>query len=144
MLENSKKKTPIEGESQGYQFGAFKGVFLPSILTILGVIMFLRLGWVLGHVGLISTLLIVTLATSVTLLTGLSLSMLSTNTRIGGGGAYYIISRSLGLEIGGAIGLPLYGAQALGVAFYIAGFSEAVVTVFPALDPRVVGIITLI
>ncbi len=115
-----------ESKTSGYQFGTFQGVFTPSILTILGVIMFLRFGWVLGNVGLGLTLLIVTLATSITLLTGLSLSATATNMKVGKGGAYYIISRSLGLEIGAAIGLPLFLAQALGIAFYISGFSESV------------------
>jgi len=110
---------------KGYKFGTFKGVFTPSILTILGVIMYLRFGWVLGSVGLAGTLLIVTIATSITFLTGLSLSALATNMKVGGGGAYYIISRSLGLEAGAAIGLPLFFAQAFGIAFYVSGFTEA-------------------
>lgn len=114
-------------EAKGYQFGTFKGVFTPSILTILGVIMYLRLGWVTGHLGLVLTLVTVTLATAITFLTGLSLSAIATNMKIGGGGAYFIISRSLGLEIGAAIGVPLFLAQSIGVAFYIAGFSEALV-----------------
>jgi amino acid permease len=128
----------------GYQFGTFKGVFTPSLLTILGVIMYLRLGWVLGHVGLLTTLVIVTLATSITFLTALSLSALATNMKVGGGGAYYIISRSLGVEAGAAIGLPLYLAQALGISFYIAGFSESVVQVFPQSDATTVGLVTLV
>ncbi len=113
------------------QFGAFKGVFTPSILTILGVIMYLRFGWVLGNLGLPLTLLVVTMATSVTFLTGLSLAATATNMHIGGGGAYFIISRSLGIEIGSAIGVPLFLAQSLGVAFYISGFSEAFTQVVP-------------
>jgi solute carrier family 12 (sodium/potassium/chloride transporter), member 2 len=113
------------GQSRGYSFGAFKGVFTPSILTILGVVMYLRFGWVLGQVGLPLTLLIVTMATAITFLTSLSLSATATNMRVGGGGAYYIISRSLGIEIGAAIGVPLFLAQSIGVAFYITGFAEA-------------------
>jgi amino acid transporter len=132
-----------EGTKSG-GFGTFKGVFTPSILTILGVIMYLRMGWVLGNVGLWSTLLIVTLATSATLLTALSIAATATNMRVGIGGAYYMISRSLGLEAGAAIGLPLFFAQALGISFYIVGFAEAVSAAFPVLPPRIVGVVTLI
>ena len=120
-----KPKINVADDNGGYQFGTFQGVFTPSILTILGVIMFLRFGWVLGNVGLPLTLLIVTMATSITFLTGLSLSATATNMKVGKGGAYFVISRSLGLEVGAAIGLPLFLAQALGIAFYISGFAEA-------------------
>lgn len=132
------------GEVRGYGFGTFKGVFTPSILTILGVIMFLRFGWVLGNVGLAGTLLIVTMASAITFFTGLSISALSTNMKIGGGGAYFMISRSLGMEAGAAIGIPLFFAQALGIAFYIAGFSESVAGAFPLLSPKIVGVVTLV
>ena len=121
-------------KKQGYAFGTFKGVYTPSILTIFGVVMYLRFGWVLGNVGLPATLLIVTLATSITFLTGLSISAMATNMKVGTGGAYYIISRSLGLEAGVAIGIPLFFARAFGVAFYIAGFTEAVMSL-TGLDP---------
>jgi len=129
---------------KGYQFGTIKGVFTPSILTILGVVMYLRFGWVLGQVGLWNTLLIVTLATAITFLTSLAISELATNMRVGGGGAYYIISRSLGIEAGAAIGIPLFFAQALGISFYITGFSESVVHFFPNIPVHQIGIITLI
>ncbi len=138
-----------EPGKKGYAFGTFKGVYIPSVLTILGVVMYLRFGWVLGSVGLPATLLIVTLATSITFLTGLSLSALATNMKVGGGGAYFIISRSLGLEAGAAIGLPLFFAQSFGIAFYIAGFSEAVVGNLGAWLPafmtaKVIGVATLV
>ncbi len=133
-----------EKASAGYGFGTFKGVFMPSILTILGVVMYLRTGWVLGNVGLPTTIIIVTLASSITFLTAMSLAALATNMRVGGGGAYFIISRSLGVETGAAVGLPLYLAQALGIAFYIAGFSESLVQIVPSLDPTVVGMTTLV
>ncbi|MEA2068496.1 MAG: Na-K-Cl cotransporter [Verrucomicrobiota bacterium] len=127
-----------QAEKQGYAFGTFKGVYTPSVLTIFGVIMYLRFGWVLGNVGLAGTLLIVTMATAITFLTGLSISALATNMKVGGGGAYYMISRSLGLEAGAAIGLPLFFARAIGVAFYIAGFTEALMALgnpLPMFDP---------
>ena len=124
--------------------GTFGGVFTPSILTILGVIMYLRFGWVVGNVGLIGTLAIVTLATSITFLTGLSISSIATDQRVRIGGAYYMISRSLGIETGGAVGIPLYFAQALSVALYTIGFAESLAIVFPNLDQRTVGLVTTI
>jgi hypothetical protein len=84
--------------------GTFGGVFTPSILTILGVIMYLRFGWVVGHMGLWKTLLIVTISTSITFVTGLSISEIATDQVVRAGGAYYMISRSLGIETGGAVG----------------------------------------
>ncbi len=124
-------------------FGTFGGVFVPNILTILGVIMYLRTGWVVGNAGLYNTLIIVLIANLITLLTSLSISTISTNMKVKGGGVYYIISRSLGLEAGGCIGIPLYLAQALGIGLYLAGFSEAVVHLFPELNPKVLGIASL-
>ncbi len=121
--------------------GTFEGVFTPSILTILGVIMYLRFGWVVGHVGLGATLVIVTIATSITFLTALSIAAIATDQRVRAGGAYYMISRSLGIETGGAVGIPLFLAQALSVALYTVGFAESVVDVFPHLDIRVVGLL---
>lgn len=114
-------------------FGTFGGVFTPSILTILGVIMFMRTGFVVGEAGIWGALAILVLAKSITVFTGLSISAISTNVRVQGGGAYFLISRSLGPAYGGAIGIALYLAQALSVPFYILGFVEALVTVAPAL-----------
>lgn len=107
------------------KFGTFGGVFTPCTLTILGVIMFLRFGMVIGNAGIIHGLLIVLMAKVVTTLTALSLSAVATNTRIKGGGAYFLISRSLGVEFGGAIGLVFFLSQAISVALYVIGFTEA-------------------
>lgn len=134
-----------EAEKVGYQFGTFKGVFTPNILTILGVIMYLRFGWVLGNVGLVPTLVIVTISTALTFLTGLSVSTLATNMKVKTGGAYYIISRALGIEAGASIGLPLYMAQTLGISFYAIGFAESVIQIIPYADINIklIGIVTL-
>ena len=125
-------------------FGVFKGVFTPSILTILGVIMFLRMGWVLGHAGMIGTIAIVSLASGITFLTALSIASTASNMKIGGGGAYFMISRSLGGEAGAAVGIPLYFAQALGISFYLAGFAESLSAVFPMLDPVAISMGSLL
>ena len=123
---------------------AFGGVFTPSILTILGVIMYLRFGWVLGHMGLVNTLLIVTISTSITLLTGLSISAIATDQVVRAGGAYYMISRSLGIETGGTVGIPLFFAQALSVALYTLGFAESVVSIFPNWSLTLVALIVTV
>jgi solute carrier family 12 sodium/potassium/chloride transporter 2 len=112
-------------------FGTMAGVFVPTILTILGAIMYLRLGWVTGNAGLLGAFLIIVLAHLITLTTGLSVSSVATNTRVGAGGAFAIISQSLGIEIGGSVGVPLYLAQAISVALYILAFAEAVISLFP-------------
>ncbi len=124
--------------------GTFGGVYTPSVLTILGVIMYLRFGWVVGHVGLIGTLLIVTLSTLITFLTALSICTIATDRVVRTGGAYYMISRSLGIETGGAVGIPLYFAQALSVALYTIGFAESVVSAFGQFDQVNVALITTV
>ena len=104
----------------------FTGVFTPSILTILGIILFLRLGYVVGNAGLGRALIILALANGISLLTTFSLSAIATNLKVKGGGDYYIISRTLGLEFGGAIGIVLFLAQSLSIAFYCIGFGEVI------------------
>jgi amino acid transporter len=119
--------------------GTFEGVFTPTILTIVGVIMYLRLGWVVGTVGLGAAIVIIVLSHVATVTTGLALSSMTTNVRIGAGGFYSLISRSLGIEAGGAIGLPLYFSQAFSVALYIIGFTEVWRTIFPAHNIQLVA-----
>ncbi|WP_407084198.1 amino acid permease [Candidatus Atelocyanobacterium thalassae] len=123
------KKT---NKKQGLE--TFGGVYTPSTLTILGVIMYLRFGWVVGNAGLMGAILIVILANSITFFTALSVCAIATDRIIRTGGAYYMISRSLGIETGGAVGIPLYFAQALSVALYTIGFAESVVAAFPMLN----------
>ncbi|MCA9718075.1 MAG: hypothetical protein KC468_25615 [Myxococcales bacterium] len=111
------------------KFGTFTGVFTPTLLTILGVIMYVRIGWVVGNAGLGGAFLVLGLGILITTCTGLSLSSVATNTRIGAGGPYAIMNKSLGLEVGGSIGIPLYLTRPLGVAMYIFGFREGVLWV---------------
>ena len=112
--------------------GTFAGVFTPSILTILGIILFLRLGYVVGDAGLGQTLVILALANGISVLTSLSLSAAATNLRIKRGGDYYLISRTLGQEFGGAIGLVMFLAQSISIGFYCIGFAEVLANVLPA------------
>jgi amino acid transporter len=121
------------------KLGTFIGVFTPSILTILGVILFLRAGWVVGNVGLLGAIGIVVIANSVTLATALSVAAVATNMRVGAGGAYYIISRSLGVEVGAAIGIPLFLAQAFSVTLYAFGLAESLELLWPGLPQRPVA-----
>ncbi|TVR64275.1 MAG: Na-K-Cl cotransporter [Gemmatimonadales bacterium] len=130
MTEPLRTYPPEEPEGHR-RYGAFAGVFTPTLLTILGVIMYLREGWVVGNAGIVGGLLIILLAFGITSTTGLALSSITTNIRIGAGGAYSIISQSLGLEVGGSVGIPLYLSQALVIALYIFGFREGWLWIFP-------------
>ena len=105
--------------------GTFGGVFTPSILTILGIILFLRLGYVVGGAGLEQAFVVIAMANAISLLTSLSVAAVSTNLKVKGGGDYYLISRTLGISFGGAIGLVLFLAQSISVGFYCIGFAEA-------------------
>ncbi len=129
--KSNSSNEPIVQESG---LGTFGGVYTPSILTILGVIMYLRFGWVVGNAGLINTLIIVTISTAITFLTALSVCAIATDRVVRVGGAYYMISRSLGIETGGAVGISLYFAQAISVALYTIGFAESFVDAFPRLN----------
>lgn len=113
------------------KYGTFAGVFVPTLLTILGVILFVRHGWVIGNAGLLGGLGIVTLAFVIVTFTALSMSCITTNIRIRAGGAYSIISQSLGLEVGGSVGIPLYLAQTFAITMYIFGFREGWLYIFP-------------
>ncbi|MEM8961511.1 MAG: hypothetical protein AAGD38_08545, partial [Acidobacteriota bacterium] len=126
------------------KLGTFLGVFTPSVLTILGVILFLRLGWVVGQVGLAGAIGIVLIAHLITIATALSVSAVATNMRVGAGGAYYIISRSLGLEIGGAIGVPLFLAQTFSVTLYAFGLAETLQLLWPDIPMRATAALTVL
>jgi amino acid transporter len=107
------------------KIGTFGGVFVPSILTILGVIMYLRLPAIIGEAGLYMTLGIILLAHIISVTTGLSVSSIATDKKVEAGGTYYMISRSLGLPIGGTLGLALFVGLSFSVSLYLMGFAES-------------------
>ncbi|MCA8921317.1 MAG: Na-K-Cl cotransporter [Planctomycetes bacterium] len=122
---------PTEEPSSPIKFGTLVGVFAPTVLTILGAIMYLREGWTVGNAGLGGALLIILLAHVITITTGLAVSSIATNIRVGAGGAFAIIAQSLGLEAGGSIGLPLYLAQTVSTALYVLAFAEGWAAIYP-------------
>ncbi|NHF58837.1 Na-K-Cl cotransporter [Flavobacteriaceae bacterium TP-CH-4] len=136
LSKKSSKKDKVK------YFGTFQGVFTPTVLTILGVIMYIRHPWVVGNAGVVGAMVIVAISVAITLFTSLSMASMTTNIRIESGGAFSIISQSLGLEIGGSIGIPLYLAQACVVAMYIFGFREGWLWIFPDHNPLIIDILT--
>jgi amino acid transporter len=100
-------------------------VFLTAISTILGAVLFLRFGYAVGNVGLLGAVVLILIGHAVTIPTGLAIAEIATNLKVGGGGEYFIISRSFGATVGGAIGISLYFSQAISVAFYLIAFAEA-------------------
>gem|GEM_PF-2531935 len=117
----------MESATKNNKVGGFgvTAVFLTTISTILGAILFLRLGFAVGALGFWGTMVIIVLGHLITIPTALAVSEIATNTRVEGGGVYYIISRSFGLKIGSTIGLTLFFSQAISVAFYVIAFTEA-------------------
>ncbi|MDY6967186.1 MAG: amino acid permease [Spirochaetota bacterium] len=142
MSINLSSEKPIS--QSGQKFGTFLGVFTPSLLTILGLIMYLRFGWVVGNIGLPFTILIVLMSTSITFITALSASAVATNRRVGVGGEYYMISRSLGPELGGAIGIPLFLCRTLSITFYSFGLAESIISFWPNSDNTDILILTAV
>ena len=94
--------------------------------------MYMLLPSVVGNVGLGGALIIIALSHCISFATGLSVSSIATNRTVGAGGAYFMISRALGAPAGAAIGIPLFFAQALSVAFYVKGFTESIRSLLPA------------
>jgi amino acid transporter len=115
---------PLEINKTKGEFGTTP-VFMASISTILGAILFLRFGYAVGNVGLMGAFGIILLGHLVTVPTALAIAEIATNRKVEGGGAYYIISRSFGLNIGATIGIALYLSQAISVSFYIIAFVES-------------------
>uniref|UniRef100_A0A665V4D0 Solute carrier family 12 member 2-like n=1 Tax=Echeneis naucrates TaxID=173247 RepID=A0A665V4D0_ECHNA len=142
-----------EAKGGTVKFGWVKGVLIRCMLNIWGVMLFIRMSWIVGQAGIGLTIAIILMATLVTTITGLSTSAIATNGFVRGGGAYYLISRSLGPEFGGSIGLIFAFANAVAVAMYVVGFAETVVEMLSDVDAlmtdelndiRIVGTLTVI
>nr|AGX01628.1 Na+:K+:2Cl- cotransporter 1b [Monopterus albus] len=142
-----------EAKGGTVKFGWVKGVLVRCMLNIWGVMLFIRMSWIVGQAGIGLTIAIILMATLVTTITGLSTSAIATNGFVRGGGAYYLISRSLGPEFGGSIGLIFAFANAVAVAMYVVGFAETVVEMLNDVDAlmtdelndiRIVGTLTVI
>ncbi|KAM6964780.1 solute carrier family 12 member 2 [Aplochiton taeniatus] len=151
--EAAAKKAKEAAKSGTIKFGWVKGVLIRCMLNIWGVMLFIRMSWIVGQAGIGLTCAIILMATVVTTITGLSTSAIATNGFVRGGGAYYLISRSLGPEFGGSIGLIFAFANAVAVAMYVVGFAETVVEMLNDVDAlmtdelndiRIVGTLTVI
>ncbi|KAF7666619.1 hypothetical protein LDENG_00099340 [Lucifuga dentata] len=125
--DNLESAIPTDNKSGVVKFGWIRGVLVRCMLNIWGVMLFIRLSWVFGQAGWGLGTVVIALSCVVTTITGLSMSAISTNGVVRGGGAYYMISRSLGPEFGGSIGLIFAFANAVAVAMYVVGFAETVV-----------------
>ncbi|NXW83162.1 S12A1 protein, partial [Alopecoenas beccarii] len=142
-----------ENKTGFVKFGWVKGVLVRCMLNIWGVMLFIRLSWIVGQAGIGLGIIVIGLSVVVTTLTGISMSAICTNGVVRGGGAYYLISRSLGPEFGGSIGLIFAFANAVAVAMYVVGFAETVVELLKESDTlmvdesndiRIIGTITVI
>ncbi|XP_057188690.1 solute carrier family 12 member 6-like [Triplophysa rosa] len=110
--------------SKSPQMGTFMGVYLPCLQNIFGVILFLRLTWVVGTAGVLQALCIVFMCCCCTMLTAISMSAIATNGVVPAGGSYFMISRSLGPEFGGAVGSCFYLGTTFAGSMYILGAIE--------------------
>ncbi|KAI9550263.1 hypothetical protein GHT06_005728 [Daphnia sinensis] len=151
----SEKESEEEPATETVKFGWIEGVLIRNMMSIWGVMLFLRLSWVVAHAGIGETLVIIAISTFITLVTALSMSAISTNGEIGGGGTYFVMSRVLGPEFGGSIGIIFAIANAMDCSLNVVGFAQAVqdmmmeyggYIIFDGAynDIRVIGTITMI
>ncbi|XP_041444935.1 solute carrier family 12 member 9-like isoform X2 [Xenopus laevis] len=112
------------------KLSTFFGVVVPTVLSMFSIVLFMRIGFVVGHAGLLQSLLMLFVAYVIIWLTVLSVCAISTNGAVQGGGAYFMISRTLGPEFGGSIGLMFYLANVFACGVYVLGLVEAVLDVF--------------
>jgi solute carrier family 12 (potassium/chloride transporters), member 9 len=123
------KISSTQATMQSTKLGMIGGVFVPTMNSIFGVVVFLRWGFAVGHAGVGHVLLMLLLGGAVSYFTTVSVSGLSTNETVRAGGAYYMISRAIGVEFGGALGVMFFVSQTLGIGFYTLGCTETIMNV---------------
>ncbi|XP_066231099.1 solute carrier family 12 member 7 isoform X2 [Saccopteryx leptura] len=128
VVEHEEDEDSRRREVKSPGMGTFIGVYLPCLQNILGVILFLRFSWIVGVAGVMESFLIVSMCCTCTMLTAISMSAIATNGMVPAGGSYYMISRSLGPEFGGAVGLCFYLGTTFAGAMYILGTIEIFLT----------------
>lgn len=128
VVEHEEAEDSRRRQAKSPRMGTFIGVYLPCLQNILGVVLFLRLAWIVGAAGVLESLLIVSMCCACTMLTAISMSAIATNGVVPAGGSYYMISRSLGPEFGGAVGLCFYLGTTFAGAMYILGTIEIFLT----------------
>ncbi|KAF1317836.1 Two pore calcium channel protein 1, partial [Globisporangium splendens] len=110
-----------------------RNIFIPVVCSIFGVIIFMRLGVLVGTLGLLYAWLVIAAAFAITLLTIGSVSALASASfteysqaeHVDISGSFYkLIRRSLGRHLGQLIGVMLYMSFAVATAYYLLGFSE--------------------
>ncbi|XP_011827257.1 PREDICTED: solute carrier family 12 member 3 isoform X1 [Mandrillus leucophaeus] len=152
LVEDETGTSSEKNPEEPVRFGWVKGVMIRCMLNIWGVILYLRLPWITAQAGIVLTWIIILLSVTVTSITGLSISAISTNGKVKSGGTYFLISRSLGPELGGSIGLIFAFANAVGVAMHTVGFAETVRDLLqeygaPIVDPindiRIIGVVSV-
>jgi len=126
------------------KFSTFTGVFVPNVTMMFGVILFLRLSLVLGYLGIWMYLVATAISLAIMFTTSLSTASVVTNMKVGGGGAYFLLSRSLGIEIGGAIGITLVLSRMISLALVVTGFSYSITNLFPNLSVYLVELVTMV
>lgn len=126
------------------KIGTFSGVIVPNVTMMFGVILFLRLGLIVSHTSLFETLAIIGISLGVMLMTSASIASVATNMKVGRGGIYYLVARTLGVEISGALGIALFVSQILTIALTTTAFSYLLIDIFPSLNLVFVEVGTLV
>jgi len=129
---------------QDKKIGTLFGIFIPNVTMMFGVIIFLRLGVIVSHAGLFKSLLVIGFSLLIMLITSASTATIATNMKVGSGGVYYLITRSLGLEVGGALGFVILLSQILSIAMTMSAFAYTIVEIFPYLDVTLVEVGSLL